>query len=133
MLKVGCKQIAGYLLIWWLPDLTAMEASQLDTAKERWEIVKKEYTAKSEYAYNNLEQAFLEMHCSKGGNVCTLLTSLKTKCNELTAIGIAIEDKDYQRIVLHGIPDELTRFVSQLLMLACLAYSSRPSARRQTA
>jgi hypothetical protein len=32
-------QIAGYLLIQQLPDLTAMEASHLNTAKERWEIV----------------------------------------------------------------------------------------------
>jgi hypothetical protein len=42
-------QIAGYLLIQWLPDLTAMEASHLNTAKERWKMVQKEYTAKSEY------------------------------------------------------------------------------------
>jgi hypothetical protein len=93
-------QIAGYLLIQQLPDLTAMEASQLTTAKERWEMVQKEYTAKSKYVRNDLEQAFLEMCCPKGGEVRAFLASLRTKRNELAAAGVVIADKDYQRTVL---------------------------------
>ena len=120
----GEDQIAGYLLIQRLPDLTAMEASQLDTAKERWEMVKREYTAKSEYARNDLEQQFLEMRCPKGGDVRAFLANLKTKRNELTAVGVTIADKDYQRTVLRGIPDELARFASQLLTSARLAHNS---------
>ena len=117
-------QITGYLLIQWLPDLTAMEASQLNTAKERWGMVQKEYTAKSKYMCNDLEQTFLEMCCLKGGNVRTFLTSLKAKRNELTAVGVAIAEKDYQRTVLRGIPDELARFALQLLTSARLVHSS---------
>jgi gag-polypeptide of LTR copia-type len=77
-----------------------MEASHLNTAKERWEMVQKEYIAKSEYMQNDLEQAFFEMCCPKEGNICAFLTNLKTKCNELMAVGMAIADKDYQRTVL---------------------------------
>jgi gag-polypeptide of LTR copia-type len=117
-------QITSYLLIQWLPDLTAMEASHLNMAKERWEMVQKEYMAKSKYTQNDLKQAFFEMHCLKGGNVCAFLMNLKTKCNKLAAIGMAIADKDYQRTVLQGIPDELARFASQLLTLAHLVHSS---------
>jgi hypothetical protein len=40
------------------------------------------------------------MRCPKGGDVCTFLTNLKTKRNELVAVGVAIADKDYQRTVL---------------------------------
>jgi gag-polypeptide of LTR copia-type len=87
-------------LIQRLPDLTAMEASHLNTAKERWEMVQKEYTAKSKYTQNDLEQAFFEMRCPKGGDVRAFLTNLKTKWNELVAVGMAITDKDYQRTVL---------------------------------
>jgi gag-polypeptide of LTR copia-type len=93
-------QIAGYLLIQRLPDLTTMEESHLNTAKERWEMVQKEYMAKSKYARNDLEQVFFKMRCPKGGDVRAFLTNLKTKRNELVAIGVAIADKDYQRTVL---------------------------------
>jgi gag-polypeptide of LTR copia-type/Zinc knuckle len=101
-----------------------MEASHLNTAKERWEMVQKEYTAKSEYMRNDLEQAFFEMRCPKGGDIHAFLMNLKTKCNKLAAIGMAITEKDYQRTVLRGIPNELARFASQLLTSACLVHNS---------
>jgi hypothetical protein len=40
------------------------------------------------------------MCCPKGGDVRAFLTNLKTKHNELAAVGVAIADKDYQRTVL---------------------------------
>src|SRR5580693_3210412 len=64
------------------------------------------------------------MHCLKGGDIRAFLMNLKTKCNKLAAIGMAIADKDYQRTVLRGIPDELARFASQLLTSARLAHNS---------
>jgi hypothetical protein len=93
-------QVAHYLLTQQIPDLTAMEASQYNTAKEQWNMVKQEYTVKSKYAKNDLKQAFLEMQCPKGGDVCTFLMSLRTKHNELTAAGIAIPERDFQWTVL---------------------------------
>jgi gag-polypeptide of LTR copia-type len=116
-------QITGYLLIQQLPDLTTMETSHLNMAQERWETVQKEYTAKSKYVRNNLKQAFFKMHCLKGGDVHTFLMNLKTKCNELMAVGVAIADKDYQRTVLQGIPNKLAQFTSQLLTSAHLAHN----------
>jgi hypothetical protein len=64
------------------------------------------------------------MCCPKGGDVRTFLASLRTRCNELVAANITIADKDYQRTVLQGIPDELTWFALQLLSSTCLAHSS---------
>jgi hypothetical protein len=46
-------------------------------AKEHWSKVSEEYTAKSTYIQNDLEQAFLEMHCVKGTDICTFLTTLQ--------------------------------------------------------
>jgi hypothetical protein len=56
-------QITGYLLIQQLPDLTTMEASHLNTAKERWEMAQKEYMAKSEY---------MQMTLSRHSSRCTI-------------------------------------------------------------
>jgi hypothetical protein len=64
------------------------------------------------------------MHCLKGGDIRAFLMNLKTKCNELAAIGMAIADKDHQRTVLRGIPDELAWFASQLLTSARLTHNS---------
>jgi transposase InsO family protein len=67
---------------------------------------------------------FFKMRCPKGGDVHAFLMNLKTKCNELTAVGVAIADKDYQRTVLRGIPNKLTQFALQLLTSAHLAHNS---------
>jgi hypothetical protein len=93
-------QVARYFLSQRLPDETAMEVSTYQTAKERWDAVMQEYTAKSAYAKNDLEQAFLEMRCPKGGDVCAFLTSLRTRRNELMAAGVTISDRDFERTVL---------------------------------
>ena len=81
-----------------------------------------EYTAKSVYAQNDLEQMFLEMRCPKGGDIRTFLTSLRYKREELAAAGVRITDKDYQCTILRGIPEELARFASQIMTSACLAF-----------
>ena len=67
------------------------------------------------YAKNDLEHAFLLMHCPKGGDVWTFLTSLTYKCEELAAAGVTITDKDYEHIVLRGFPEELAKYAAHLL------------------
>ena len=78
-------QIACYLLSQCLPDTTAMQVSHFKTVKEHWEKVTKEFMAKSTYAKNDLEHAFLLMRCPKGGDVQAFLTSLTYKHKELAA------------------------------------------------
>ena len=108
-------QIARYLLSQRLPDTTTMQVSHFKTVKERWEKVTEEFTAKSVYAKNDLEHVFLLMRCPKGGDVRVFLTSLTYKREELAAAGVTISDKDYERTVLKGIPDELARYAAHLL------------------
>ncbi len=57
-----------------------------------------EHTAKSVYAQNDLEAAFFEIMCPKGGNVRAFLTDLHYKREALAAAGVCITDKEYQHL-----------------------------------
>ena len=53
--------IASYLLSQRLSDTTEMHLANCTTTKEHWDLVTKEYQAKSTYVQANLHQAFLKM------------------------------------------------------------------------
>ncbi len=114
--------VARYLLSQRLPDSTAVRMGTISTAQLRWYRVTDEFTAKSVYAQNDLESSFYEMRCTKGGDVRAFLGSLRYKCEELAAAGVHITNKEYQRTVLKGIPEELARFASGLLSSARLVH-----------
>jgi hypothetical protein len=95
--------VARYLLSQRLPDSTFMRISQYQTAQAHWTHVNDEYVTKSVYALDRLEQAFLDMHRLKHANVRTYLTGVRHKREELSAAGVQITEKDYQRAVLRGI------------------------------
>jgi hypothetical protein len=116
--------ITRYLLSQQLPDTTTIHLSHYNMAKECWDKVSEEYMAKSTYTQNNLDQAFLEMHCVKGADIHTFLSNLQYKCKELAAAGVNITDHNYQWTVLCSIPDELTKFASGLLLSACIVSPS---------
>ena len=59
--------VASYLLSQCLPDITVICLSSFATAKEWWDIVTKEFQAKSTFTQADLHQSFQEMHCTKGG------------------------------------------------------------------
>ena len=113
-------QIAQNLLNKRLLDVTMLEVRRYKTTKERWDIVKLEFMAKSAYTRNALHQSFMEMRCPKGGDVRAFLTSLKTRHNELLAAGVTVNDKDFEHTVLDGIPDALGTYALQLLTSARL-------------
>jgi hypothetical protein len=96
----------------------AVRMGPYPTTKARWDRVHDEFTAKSIYAQNDLESTFYDMRCAKGSDVHVFLMSLQYKCEELAAAGVSISDKEYQRMVLKGIPEELARFASGLLSSA---------------
>src|SRR6267154_5937145 len=79
--------VASYLLSQRLPDITKMQLTYCTTTQERWTLVTKEYQAKSAYAQADLHQAFLDMHCTKGGDVREFLANLCCKRKELAAAG----------------------------------------------
>ena len=108
-------QVSRYLLSQRPPDTTAIRVSHYKTVKERWGNVSEEFIIKSVYTKNDLEHAFLLMRCPKGGDVRTFLTSLTYKREELAAAGVTISDKDYERTVLGGFPEELAKYAAHLL------------------
>ena len=110
--------VARYLLSQRLPDSTAVRIGPIPNVRLRWDWVQDEFIAKSIYVQNNLETAFYDMHCSRGGDVRTFLTSLRYKREELAAAGVRINNKDYQCTVLRGIPEELVRFALSILSSA---------------
>jgi len=61
--------IAQCLLSQHLPDKLAMDMEKYPTIKEQWDVISILFMAKSEYAKTDLCQAFLNMHCPKGGNI----------------------------------------------------------------
>ena len=83
--------VASYLMSQCLPDTTVMCLNGHVTMEERWTAVTMEYQAKSAYAQTDLHQAFLDMHCIKGGDVHEFLTNLGYKREELAAAGINIQ------------------------------------------
>ena len=114
--------VACYLLSQRLPDMTFMRLSQYQTAQAHWTHLNDEYTTKSVYALNRLEEAFFDMRYPEDADVQTYLMSVRNKREELAAAGVQITDKDYQRAVLRGIPEELMTFASHLLSFAMLAH-----------
>jgi hypothetical protein len=106
---------ARYLLSQRLPNSIAVRLQSLTTAKSCWEHLTKEFTTQSMYAQNDLEQAFFDMRCPKGGDIRTFLTALHCKKEELAAAGVHITQKEYQHTVLKSLPDELAKFTALLL------------------
>ena len=124
-------RVARYLLSQRLPDSTAVRMHVHHTAKARWDRVTDEFTAKSAYVQNDLETTFREMKCPKDRDARAFFTSLRYKREELSAAGVSITDKEYQRTVLRGIPAELATFAASLLSGARI-FSSNPTIDTET-
>ena len=71
-----------------------------------------EFTTQSIYMQNNLEQAFFNMWCPKGGDIRIFLTTLCYKKEELAAAKVRVTQKEYQYTVLKSILNELAKFMS---------------------
>src|SRR6267154_2287203 len=110
--------VASYLLSQRLPDTTEMRLANCKTTQERWALVTQEYQAKSAYVQADLHQAFLDMRCTKGGNMRDFLASLCCKHEELAAAGVLVTEKEYEHTILRGISSELATFTSHLLSAA---------------
>jgi len=108
-------QIACNLLNKCLPNETMLEVQQYPTVKERWDVVKQQFTVKSAYAWNALYWLFINMQCLKGGDVCAFLSSLMKQHNKLLVASITIGNEDFEYMVLDSIPDPLATYTSQFL------------------
>ena len=112
--------ISSFFLSQKLPDTTEIRLVNCISTKEQWDTVTKEYQAKSPFAQGDLCQAFLDMRCTKGGDVREFLTSLGCKREELAAAGVRITEEEYKQMILRGIPADLATFASHLLSSAAI-------------
>ncbi len=87
--------------------------------KAWWDHLIFKFTTQSIYAQNDLEEAFFNMACIKGKDIQSFLTALHYKHKELVAVGVQITQREYQRTILKSLPDELAKFVAQLLISTC--------------
>jgi len=113
--------IAQCLLSQRLPDELAMDMEKYPTVKEQWDVISVLFAVKSKYAKTDLRQAFLNMHCPKGGDVREFLTTLRKKCHELKAAGVTVTEPEYKSTILQGIPDTLAVYAAQTLSTLRLA------------
>ncbi len=70
------------------------------------------------YMQNDLEEAFFNMCYTKGEDIQSFLTGLHYKHEVLSAMGVRITQREYQHTILKSLPDELAKFVVQLLISA---------------
>jgi hypothetical protein len=88
-----------------------------------WAEIVREYTEKGAYAQTDLRTKFLESKCTTGGDVHQFLDELRTKRDELAAVGVNIGEKDYRFTIIQSLPNHLASFASGQLATAQL-YSS---------
>jgi len=110
-------RIGHNFLLQCLPNSTIMRLNSLSTVRERWDHLTEDYKAKNAYAKSDLQEAFFDMRCPKNGDVQAFLDRLSLKWEELVAAGAPVTDKDYERAILRGIPEDFTRFASQMLLI----------------
>ena len=75
---------------------------------------------KSQYAEADMLTSFSEMRCPRGGDVRSFLGSMRMKCEELAAVGVTMSDKEYQSAIIKSLPEEMSKFASGLLTIACV-------------
>ncbi|OJA11472.1 hypothetical protein AZE42_10588 [Rhizopogon vesiculosus] len=89
------ENLAKHLLYQRIPDSTALRVWNLTDIVAMWTEIMHEYTEKGAYAQTDLHTKFLESKCPGNGDIRQFLDDLQAKHDELSAVGIQIEEKDY--------------------------------------
>ena len=89
------KRMAKHLLAQRIPDSTALQVQKKMTVAEMWAEITKEYMEKGVYAQTDLRVQFLKLKLAKGADVRQFLDGLQMKREELVAVGVNIDEKDY--------------------------------------
>ena len=114
------ENLAKHLLTQRVPDSTALRIRNLPNVASMWNEIVREYTEKGAYAQTDLRTKFLESQCPAEGDVRQFLDDLRTKRDELAAVGVLIEEKDYRSTIIQSLPKYLASFASGQLATACL-------------
>ena len=89
------ENMVKHLLTQRIPDSTALQVWSLHDVEAIWNEIVHEYTEKGAYAQTDLRTKFLGLQCPVDGDVRQFLDDLHTKRDELAAVSIQIEEKDY--------------------------------------
>jgi hypothetical protein len=114
------ENLAKHLLTQQIPDSTALQVRNLADVATMWAEIVREYTEKGAYAQTDLQTKFLESKCTTGGDVRQFLDKLRTKRDELAAVGVSIREKDYRSTIIQSLPNHLAIFTSGQLATARL-------------
>jgi hypothetical protein len=119
------EKLARNLLAQRIPDSTVLRVRNLSDVATMWAEIVREYTQKGTYAQTDLRAKFLESKCPIGGDIRQFLDDLRTKRDELSAVGVQIEEKDYRSTIIQSLPHHLASFASGQLATASLYSTSK--------
>ncbi|OJA13051.1 hypothetical protein AZE42_11791 [Rhizopogon vesiculosus] len=119
-LWVKSEGLAKHLLTQCIPDSTVLRVRNLTDVAAMWTEIVHEYTEKGAYAQTDLRTKFLESKCTNGSDVRQFLDDLRAKRDELAAVGVIIEEKDYRSTIIQSLPNHLASFASGQLATARL-------------
>src|SRR5882757_27707 len=114
------ENLAKHLLYQRIPDSTALRVRNLTDVVAMWTEIVREYTEKGAYAHTDLRTKFLESKCPGNGDIRQFLDDLRAKRDELSAVGVQIEEKDYRSTIIQSLPSHLASFASGQLATARL-------------
>jgi len=114
------EKLARHLLTQHIPDSTALRVHTLPSVAAMWAEIVREYTQKGAYVQTDLCAKFLESKCPAGGDIRQFLDDLHMKRDELSAVGVPIEEKDYRSTIIQSLPHHLASFASGQLATASL-------------
>src|SRR6267154_535851 len=114
------ENLAKHLLTQRIPDSTVLRVRNLTDVVAMLKEIVREYTEKGAYAQTDLRTKFLELKCPGRGDVRTFLDELRAKRDELSAVGVQIEEKDYRSTIIQSLLNHLASFASGQLATARL-------------
>jgi hypothetical protein len=114
------ERSAKALLTHRIPDSTLIRIYAKDSLKDRWDLIKMEYTQKGAFAQAELRTRFMDSKCPDKGNVREFLDELRVEKEKLSTYGVTIDDKDYRSTIITSLPNFLSNFASSLLANARL-------------
>ena len=94
------ENLAKHLLFQRIPDSTVLRVRNLTDVVAMWTEIVREYTKKGAYAQTDLRTKFLESRCPSNGDIRQFLDDLRAKRDELSAVGVQIEEKDYRSTII---------------------------------
>jgi len=114
------ERLAKSLLTQKLPDSALMRIRTKKTVRERWQVIEADFTEKGTFAQTEMRARFLDSKCPDRGNIREFLDGLRTKREELSTMGVDMDEIDYCSTIISSLPTPLVNFASNQLAVAKL-------------